>query len=72
MNIECQYVGTQLSQYNGKYACLFNMVKNGNFVSAGVESGSVFDTEEGAEEAGLRAVLAVAQSGKFPNMCKKW
>ena len=64
-----------LQNNNDKWNIIFtdykvSAVTGDEYVSGVIESGYVFDTEDEAYAAGDRALKALADTGRFPNMCE--
>lgn len=69
--------GTEKSTHNNLYCVCFDTSKldeNGEiqYIAYSASSAKVFETEAEALEAGKRALKALAETGKYPNMCEKF
>ena len=61
------------SGFNGKWSITlvsYKGIPGQEYVCSEVESASVFATEDEAYAGGSRALDALEQTGKFPNMCE--
>lgn len=65
----------QQYEHTGKWSARFDnwSSRDGeSYLISTVTSGAFFDTAKEADEAGLRAMHCLQETGRYPNMCEKF
>lgn len=63
------------SLHNGKWACVFLMMREHNgkpYVAGELTSSAVWFDKDAARVAGERAMQTLAETDRWPNMCEVW
>lgn len=70
-------VAPTFSKFTGKWSAEFqtwrsHIDQDGEYIVTSCSSGALFETAEAALQAGDRALDALQETGKYPNMCEAW